>query len=283
MQFLLNMYALTTLNAIAIGFGRVLIGFLTLLTLFPFFLKEDMEMQEKMGPPKITWYHYALIGFFEAAPCIVIPLGQMETSSSIAAILLGTMPIFAILFAALTRLPNEQLTLSKALSIIVGFIGVVFIVHPTSMTNMWGEIGPEILILLSSASWGFSLTLIRRFPDVHPVRFTRNLLFWGVLEMGVVWLIFGYPEQLRFTPASFWSMILLGTVNAGLVYILFVLLIRQAGVAFASFANYFVPIVGMLLGVYVLHEKIHWLTLLGVLIIFAGLGINSVRLHKKQS
>jgi len=40
-QFLFNKYALTTLNPIGIGFGRVAIGFLTLLILLPFFPKTE--------------------------------------------------------------------------------------------------------------------------------------------------------------------------------------------------------------------------------------------------
>lgn len=278
-QFLFNKYALTTLDPIGIGFGRVAIGFFTLMILLPFFPKQAKHKKSTAIP----WHKYAILGFFEGTlPCLVLPLGQLHTDSAIAAILISTMPFFAIIFAAMMRLPGEQLSLHKIASIVIGFIGVVFIIHPTTLENIWREIGPELLILLASASWGLGLSLIRKLPSIHPIRLCRNLLFWAAIETAIIWVIFGHPFETRFTPLSFWSLIILGTINAGVVYIFYVLLVRYAGVAFASFSNYIVPIVGLGLGAYILHEKITWVAIVGLVIVFAGLALNSFYIYKEQ-
>ncbi len=222
-QFLFNEYALTTLSPMDIGFGRVGIGFFTLLVLFPLFLKQEKKRQKKREFAKIHWYNYAILGFFEGTlPCLVLPWGQLHVDSAIAAILISTMPFFAIIFAAIMRLPGEQLSLHKIASIVIGFIGVIFIVHPTTLENIWREISPELLVLLASASWGLGLALIRKFPPIHPIRLCRNFLFWAAIEMAIIWVIFGHPLEIRFTVLSFWSLVILGSINAGVVYIFYI-------------------------------------------------------------
>lgn len=272
-QFLFNTYALTTLTPLTIGVGRVFFGWLTLLILFPLFLKQEKKQK---GLVKGHWHQYALLGFFEAAlPCLALPFGQEGTDSGIASILISTMPLFAIIFASLLKLDNEKLAWHKILSVVVGFIGVAFIIHPSSFSTLWKEIGPELLVLLAAASWGFGLALLKKFPPVHPIRLCRNFLFFATLELALIWILFGHPTQTHFSPLSFWSLVFLGSVNAGIVYIFYTLLTRIGGVAFASFSNYIVPIVGLGLGALFLHETITIYAIIGLVIVFLGLGIHS--------
>ena len=277
-QCFLNKFALDTLSPLTIGLGRVGIGFFTLFLLFPFFLKRE----KKEDLVKAKWYHYATLGFFEGAlPCLVLPLGQLHIPSSIASMLISTMPFFAIVFAAMLKLPKEQLSLHKVVSIALGFIGIVFIIHPSTFGNVWTDISPALFVTLASISWGLGLALIHKFPPVHPIRLCRNFLFWATIELSVIWILFGHPLEIRFTAQSLGALILLGTINSGIVYIFYVILTRCAGVAFTSFSNYIVPIVGLSLGVLVLHEKVTWTAIVGLAIVFAGLTINSFYMQKK--
>jgi drug/metabolite transporter (DMT)-like permease len=68
------------------------------------------------------------------------------------------------------------------------------------------------------------------------------------------------------------SILLLGAVGTGLAYIWYSNVINAWGATVASTVTYLTPIVGVLLGILVLNERIRWNQMLGgVIVVFSVL------------
>ena len=269
-QFLLTSNAMQGYTPLEVGMMRIIFGFLTVVCLAPFFSKSD---DAKMA---IRWYHYAIIGFLEGTlPCVLVPWGQQHVQSGIAAVIVSTMPIFAMIFGPL-MIKSEKYDWVNVASIIVGFMGVCILINPgADVSGFVAEIIPELAILLASACWAMSLMLIKKLPEQSPLLLTRNILFAATIEIIPVWLIIGHPAQIQLHMMPLLNAIALGVFTLGIVYVFYILLIRSAGVNFAAFSNYILPIVGGILGVVFLKEKFSLQEVIGFMIIVAGLLIQT--------
>lgn len=274
-QFLITKYALEGYTALEIGMFRNIFGMLAL-SFFTFFLPK------KGDEAPISWFQYALIGFFEGAlPCVLVPLGQEGVNSSIASVIISTMPIFVLLIAPFI-LKNEHYHWKDTFSVLLAFIGVFILVNP-GWTNTWFKtVIPESAILLASMSWALSLILLKRLPHTSPFKMTRNILIAASIEIIIFWLIFGSPESLSFKPIPFLAATILGIGSSGFVYVSYILLIRLAGVNFASFSNYLVPVVGVILGSFFLQEQLTLHEGIGIALIIASLIFHSLVEYKLE-
>ncbi|MCP4476328.1 MAG: EamA family transporter [Gammaproteobacteria bacterium] len=278
-QFMFTKFAIQTLTPIDISMVRTVSGAFVLFLLVPIFARET-EVNEH---GKISWYMYALIGFLEAVlPCYLIPLGQYKVDSAIAAVLISTLPIFAVIFGAIL-LKDEKITIKKSLSIIIGFIGVYILIKPPHLASLFRTLLPELFILMASASWALSLVLIKKQPLINPLKLTRNIFVAGAIEIIILWLIIGHPTQFHPSRLSLFSTLLIGIFASGIVYIFYVLLIRYSGVAFAAFSNYIVPIVGIAMGIFFLNEPFFWHQAIGLIVIIAALAIQSLPPLRKRA
>ncbi|MGT3153833.1 DMT family transporter [Legionella pneumophila] len=281
-QFILTLKAMQGYTTLDVAFMRVLFGFIAVSCLAPLFLSKESF---NISKGQIKFYQYAIIGFFEGAlPCILVPWGQQYLNTGIAAVIISTMPMFVMIFGPLL-IKNEFFNSMNIVSILLGFAGVFILIHPTGGGSLLAEIVPELSVLLASASWALSLVLIKRLPEQSPLILTRNILFAASIEIGLIWLVWGDPSQFQLKTSALISGISLGIFNSGIVYIFYVLLIRAAGVNFAAFSNYLVPIVGVSLGIIFLHESYKTYELIGFLIIMTGLFIHTIHdivLYKKN-
>ncbi len=274
-QFLFTKFALQGYSALGIGMIRVVLGTLVVALLTPIFSNKERLT--------IKWFHYAIIGFLEGAlPCVLVPWGQQYVQSSIAAILISTMPIFAM-FLGPVFIKNSKISLLDTLCIITGFIGVVILINPTAGTNWLDKLLPELAILLAAVSWALSLVLIKKLPEVSPVKLTRNILYAASIEIIFIWLVVSHPTAIHIAWIPLLCAVILGVFSSGIVYIFYVLLIQSSGVNFASFSNYLVPIVGILFGVLLLNNKFNLHEIIGCGVIASALIIQTYKdLRKKK-
>ena len=70
------------------------------------------------------------------------------------------------------------------------------------------------------------------------------------------------------------SMLALGALGTGLVYVMFFSVVRQAGAATSSSVAYLLVVVSTVLGIVVLGESVDWHEPLGAAVIVLALGIS---------
>jgi len=269
-QFLLNEFAVAAFTPGVIAAGRALIGFLTLSILV--LVTSGDRPPERAKPTPGLWRHYFLIGLFEATlPFYLIAWGQQRVDSALAAILMGTVAIFAIILAALF-VKGERLRLGNALGVGCGFLGVVVLIGPGALRGILDSVLGELAVLGGALSFAISLTLIKRLPSEIPVVVkARNILLCGSVQIVPLTLLLDRGASLHPTWPAALAVLALGTLCAGVVYVLFVALIDRAGSTFASFSNFLVPLVGVLLGVLFLGEQLKATDLIALALIIAGL------------
>jgi drug/metabolite transporter (DMT)-like permease len=76
------------------------------------------------------------------------------------------------------------------------------------------------------------------------------------------------------------SILTLGIVGTGLAYVLYYRLLATVGSPVASAVTYLTPVVGVAIGVLLLHETISWHEPLGAVIIILGAAVAQGRFNR---
>ncbi len=287
-QYILNKFALVSFSTTTIAAGRIGIGALLLTLLLASGLEPHSPSKKKIWK---RFPDFILIGFLEATlPCVLVAWAQLHLASSVTAVLIGTVPLFATILEALF-IPNTTISLKKGGGIFLGFVGVIVLVAPgfreaTLSTSANALFLLSIAaVLLSALCFAVAMLLIRirlgaRFG---PVRSAQGILI-GATITTLPWACWVNRSSLfsSFHPASsaILALIALGIFCGGLVYTLFVLLINRAGPSFASTCNYLVPPIGAFLGIAFSGEKWSSPLLYSLILILFSLWLSS---GKKES
>ena len=200
-------------------------------------------------------------------PFALISVGEQWVSSSLAGILIATVPMMVILLSPLFGV-RERLSMRRLCGLVIGLVGVVTLLGLDAVDGVLGWVGVACIVL---ATLGYAIaTLIVQ----------RHLA--GADELGAVATSLGIativllPTTLRSLPARvpsllvLTSLVVLGVVCSALALWLFVYLIAQIGAARAAVITYVNPAVAALLGVLVLHEPFGPGAVLGLALILLG-------------
>lgn len=268
-QFFLVDIVIGSIPPVTLAAAKAVIGAGTL-AIFHVFTAKQTEPQ-KSRPSRLSYFW---IGLLEGViPFILIGWGQQSISSSMASILMGTIPIFTILFVKVF-VPGENVSAAKWISIIAGMAGIVILFAPGIGSSLHGgSIGGHLALLGASVSFAGSLILIKRLPPVSSIKAMRNVLAAASVILVPLAFLLENPFQVALTPKQWVAVAILGSFHAGVVYMLYNVLIQRAGATFASLNNYLVPPIGIVLGVSVLGERLTWNAVAGLVVILLSLAI----------
>ncbi|WP_312472264.1 DMT family transporter [Neobacillus sp.] len=257
-QFFFVELVTNDLGSITLSALKALIGAICLTVISLFLPKENNTDNFK----KYFW-----IALFEVVlPFILIAQGQKYVSSSIASMLIAMVPIFTLVFFALFF--KKIVRKLEIVSIILGFIGIVTLSWPTQgMMNLSGNIFGNVLLILAAMSFAVSLILMEKLEGGSPVVHMRNVLWIASIVLLPLVFLFEQPLQMNINNTQILYIIILGMFHAGIVYMLYNLLIQEEGALFASFSNYIVPVIGVILGYFILNEPLLLQHKIGIFII----------------
>ena len=216
-----------------------------------------------------------LLGAFNTAiPFLLITWGEKSIDSALASILNGTMPLFTILLSHFF-LADERITVPKFLGLIVGFGGVVLLLGGGSeKEELRGSFVGQMAVLIAAFSYASSLVFTRRtLRQVSPLIQAFVPL---VMADAFVWMLIPVAESpIRFpTNAEAWFAILwLGLLGTFVAYILYFSLLQSVGPTKTALVTYVIPVMGLILGVIFLEERIDLRLALGSILIFAGIAV----------
>ena len=213
----------------------------------------------------------ALLGI--VIPFSLITWGEQSIDSALAAILNGSVPLFAIVLAALV-LPDEPITVNRLVGLLIGFGGVVVLTSPNLRGGLNSSLLAELALIGSAVAYGASGVYARRFVrDVPP-------LTNAFLEVGFAFVIalalavaFGNPLATHVEASTVLSVVWLGLVGSGLAYLAFFWLLSRWGATRTSTVAYLLPVVGLALGVIVRHEQVTLVTLVGTAMVLSGVAL----------
>ncbi|GIP28306.1 membrane protein [Paenibacillus sp. J23TS9] len=275
-QFFLVDLVIGSVPPVTLAAAKALIGAGTL-ALLDIMLGKKQPLSAKKAP----WRIYIWIGLLEAViPFILIGWGQQTISSSMASILMGTIPIFTILFVKLF-VPGETISSAKWFSVIMGMAGIGILFVPDMGTSLHsGSFAGYLALLGASVSFSGSLILIKRLPPMSSILAMRNVLFAASVMLVPLAFLLEDPAHVVLTPKQILAVVILGSFHAGIVYMFYNLLIQRAGATFTSLNNYLVPPIGIILGVSILGDHFTWNAAIALVVILLSLAAGG--LEKKK-
>ena len=220
------------------------------------------------------WLKVAAVGIFEVViPFTLVIWAQQFLSGSMAAILMGTIPFFTLLLVSLTRV--ETATFSKFIAMLIGFAGLVILLAPdlAHAEALWHGFLPKLAVLAGALSFASALVVIKSLKRENAFILSRDAFMIGTCLMFFISLCQGSLRQLTFQTKAAVSAAVLGVICSGLVYVLYVALIKRAGASFCSLSNYLVPLFGSLLGVLIMHDTITFNMMLACCLILLAIAI----------
>jgi drug/metabolite transporter (DMT)-like permease len=210
----------------------------------------------------------AAFALFEITiPFPLIAFGEQRVSSSLAAILIATVPL-VIAFLALRFDRGEQPTRTRFLGMLVGLGGVVALVG----IDIGGR-GSELLgaAAVLGAAFGYAcgpLIAKRHLTAVDPLGPVAGAL--GIASILLLpFALLGAPTETP-TDQAIASVVVLGLVCTALAFLVFFRLIAEVGPSRASIITYVNPVVALALGVAILDEHLTTGAVAGLLLILAG-------------
>jgi drug/metabolite transporter (DMT)-like permease len=271
-QYVFNAIALQDLSAFGLTAWRIFIGFVTLSILI--YVIPSQKVQSLVLNKKLVSL-FVLIGAVEAAiPFWLIGFGQMRISSSVAAIIMGMIPMLTLLLE-LTFKKGHKTSVYEIIGMALAFVGLIVLIDP-SADDFGGSAVGYIAIFMAAACFAIALILMEKIPrEISSVHATRFILGVYAVPMLVIWFFTNNAMPTKMD--SILSVLVIGIFSSGIVYILYLNLIRISGPTFTSLSNYIVPLVGTFMGVWFLSEPFTPNIALALFFIIIGLFVANVK------
>jgi drug/metabolite transporter (DMT)-like permease len=257
--------------------GRLGIGLLVLATVVAL-------AREPLPRSMRTYGHLVVLSVISIAlPFYLITTAEQTVDSALAAILNASVPLFAIVIAALV-LHDEPITVNRLVGLAVGFVGVVILVGRGLDAIGRGEsLYGELALVGSSVSYGAGAVYARRYVrglrPMIPAMFQVGFAF----AIAIV-LAFSLERPLATVVRTdtVASIAWLGVFGSGLAYIAFFRLIGRWGATRTALVAYLLPVVGIFLGVLVLHEAVDARILFGTALVIGGVALVNSGFGKRR-
>ena len=241
-----------------------------------------------MGLPvprsRSVWIAFFWMGLLNNIfPFLLIVWGQKEIESGLAAILTAAAPIFSVIVAGVW-LKDEPVTRPRLLGAVLGLIGVVILIGPGALAGLDVNLLAQLAVLAGALSYAFAGVYARRFTrmNVDPIVAAAGQLLMSSLIMILVVFMFEAPGQLIESSTRVWiAVTLMAVFSTALAYILYFRLLASAGATNAILVTLLIPVTAILLGAFILDERLEWLHFLGMAVIGFGLSVIDGRLWRR--
>jgi len=204
---------------------------------------------------------------------------ERRADSSYAALLLGSLPIWTAVIESV--LDRRRPTPRLALSLAVGFGGLVLLVAPGLATVGAADAGAIVALLVAPIMWALGSVLQTRRPvSVGPIVSAGYLHLFGAA--GFLVLFLGLGEALPRPSMAAWGafayLVLAGSVGAFTSFVRVLRLLPTSVVMTYAYVN---PVVAVLLGALLLKERITLVDAGGMALVLGGVwGVLGARLRE---
>lgn len=213
----------------------------------------------------------------------IVSYAQKFIPSGVAALICSMMPLNAVLlniFLAKHEKINAVIVSGLALAM-VG-VALIFRDNLADLANpayFWGIIA----IYIGTISWAYGSIRNSKAKSVkNPVfNAAMQLLVGGIFLLGFSPLIDSYDNFEPFQPDAMWAMVYLVIIGSLIAYTAYMYALKVLPVGVVTLYAYVNPLVAVILGYFILGEKLTWFTGLSLVAIVSGVYIVNAG-YKKQ-
>lgn len=263
-SFLFTELSLRFLPFYGVAFWRTFLGGAAMFALV-FLLRLQL-------PKGTQWFHLWVAGvFMSAIPFALFSFAQQSTTSSLAAIIGATTPIFTLL-AILTIYRTEKVTIIATIGLAVGLIGVAITL---GIWEGFGQNDPLAIgaLVLATISYGIGGPYIRKYVTPMNLSGTSSAaaqVFTSALTLLPFYLFTGPLFTSSPSMESLLAILALGVLGSGFAYRLFHDVVKAAGSTVALTVTFTNPVLATIWGILLLGEELHWYEPIGGAVVILG-------------
>lgn len=282
-SFLFIKVAGTGLSAAQVMVGRLVLGATLLVAI--------MTVTRRQWPRgRRIWGPLVLVSTFLCViPFTLYAWAGQHIPSGLSSIYNATTPI-ATLLVSLALLPDERLTRTRTAGLLVAAAGVVLIAAPWNITvddhDSTTLLLAQLACLSANLCYAIAYVLTRRLLRAGTYDATTiaasQVTLAAILGLAISPLIGGLDAVHLNVPVVA-SMLALGLIGTGVVYIWHATIISAWGATVGSTVTYVTPVVGVILGILVLDETLHWNEPTGGVLVLAGVLISQGLLTRNRA
>ena len=278
--FTLNKFALEVYSPEILVTARLLIASIILVG-FVLIISKRIDIEFS------NWRYYffmSIIGI--VAPFLLISYGQIGIDSSLAGILMSTMPISTLILSHFF-LDDENMTKKKLIGFLVAFIGIIILIMPEKSIvkdNFIDGIYSELMVIAGAILYSFAAVYGKRFKITNPLSASTGVILYSAIIMGI-YIMFNFD----LTPSSYGNsehlaaVIILGVFCTAIATIIYFQILQSSGATFISIMNYLIPVWAILFGVIFFEEDVSWNYFAGLVIVIFGIQLSQNKRNQDES
>jgi drug/metabolite transporter (DMT)-like permease len=208
--------------------------------------------------------------------------GEQHISSGLAAVLQSTFPAFGLVIAHF-YLPQERISIGKVAGVLLGVFGVAVIFSDQlTIAGRMALLG-SIALVMSAFFGSYSNVLVKAYAGrIDPMVLAASQMVFGFVPLLAIGISTeGNPLHFRWTTMAVISLLYLVVVGSVIAFALYYWLMRHMEVTKTMLIALVTPVVAVILGMIVLHEKLNWRLLAGGACIISGLALIVLRKRHK--
>ncbi|WP_454050715.1 DMT family transporter [Cellulomonas sp. Marseille-Q8402] len=280
-SFLFMKVALAGTAPLQIAWTRLVLGALALGVVM-------LVTRSPLPRSRAMWGHFLVVGLLGcAAPYTLFAWAEQHVSSGIASIYNATTPLMTVLVVTLA-FRVERLSRAQVGGVVLGLAGVVVLSAPWQLAGGDGaveEVAGQLACLGAALCYGLTFGYLRRFVTGRGVAAVTTsflqIAAGAVLMLLLTPWVVATPVEL--TPAIVGSLVVLGVLGTGIVYLWYVNVLLRWGPTATSTVTYITPVIGVALGVVVLGEQLGWNEPAGAVLVLLGILLAQGRLRLRRS
>lgn len=222
-----------------------------------------------------TWRNLGILGLINTAvPFVLISWGEQTVDSAVASVLNSTVPLFTLVIAHMA-LEDDRITGRRVVGLLLGFVGVVIL-----MSRDFGREGlsagllGQLAILLAALAYALGGVYGRHtMRQVDPMIQAFVPMTAAALMVWPLAIPFPGRGLLPSFPLTWLALVWLGLLGSCSAYILFYLLLHRIGPTRTSTVTYLIALVGVVLGVVFLDERLDWQLAAGAALVVSGIAV----------
>jgi len=195
--------------------------------------------------------------------------------SGIAALLVATAPFWAALMERM-RPSGERIDVRRGIGMLIGFLGVALLVTPGGAGGAFDLhfLLGALMIQMGSIAWQYGTVRGKyNLKDVPPFISSALQMLAGGIAVLIVGLLIGETKRLTLTTEGLVSLAYLSIFGSLVAYTAYVYALKKVPVTKMSMYAYINPLVAVILGWLILHERLTWISIAAMAIILGGVAL----------
>lgn len=246
--------------------------------LIPFAIKENRKHKIHLNYKDFIWV--LLLGVLcVPLSMLFFQLGIMESNASTAAVLMSVNPFFTTIFAYFIL--KEKLNRLKVTGLLIGLIGIIFMIRPWDMQAGNTLIGAGFIILAAAFFGLYSVAGKIKIEKIGIITQTCLSFIIGSLVLLVIILFMGRPVLLGVYD-NLIMVLYISVFVTGLGYYFYFMAIKNSDATTASMAFFIKPAIAPIFAVLILKDVLLWNTYLGIFLILMASFISLMSSKSKK-